>query len=82
MGVVYKARHEKLKRIVALKIITIDSQVAGYYLAHFQAEAEVVARLVHRDIVLAIQAIGRGETGNAGADYGDPHAALRMRRAE
>jgi hypothetical protein len=69
MGAVYKARHEKLKRIVALKIITIDPQAVGHYLAHFQAEAEAVARLHHPNI---IQIFEVGEHG------GRPYLALEF----
>jgi serine/threonine protein kinase len=51
MGVVYKAKHEKLKRIVALKMIHSDPDQDSHHLARFQAEAEAVARLHHPNIV-------------------------------
>ena len=51
MGVVYKAKHEKLKRVVALKMIRTDPESDSQYLARFQAEAEAVARLHHPNIV-------------------------------
>jgi serine/threonine protein kinase len=51
MGVVYKAKHEKLKRVVALKMIRSDPDEDSQYLARFQAEAEAVARLHHPNIV-------------------------------
>jgi serine/threonine protein kinase len=52
VGVVYKSRHEKLKRVVALKMISIDPMAGTtHYLANFQAEAEAVARLHHPNVV-------------------------------
>ena len=51
MGAVYKARHEKLKRVVALKMIAVDPEANPQFLARFQAEAEAVARLHHPNIV-------------------------------
>jgi serine/threonine protein kinase len=51
MGVVYKAREEKLKRVVALKMILIDPKTKPQYLTRFQAEAVAVARLHHPNIV-------------------------------
>ncbi len=51
MGVVFKARHQKLKRIVALKMLLADRQVEPEGLARFRAEAEILARLHHPNIV-------------------------------
>jgi tRNA A-37 threonylcarbamoyl transferase component Bud32 len=46
MGVVYKARHIKLNRIVALKMVS-----AGGDLARFAVEAQAIAKLQHPNIV-------------------------------
>ncbi len=69
MGVVYKARQERLKRLVALKMIRGDWLGSSEYLARFEIEAEVVARLNHANI-LRIYEIGRTERG--------PYVALEL----
>jgi predicted Ser/Thr protein kinase len=51
MGVVYKARHRTLKRLVALKMIRSGVQAGDEEVARFRIEAEAVARLQHPNIV-------------------------------
>src|SRR5262245_23549988 len=51
MGVVYKARQDGLKRLVALKMILAGGHRGHEAHARFQIEAEAVARLKHPNIV-------------------------------
>ena len=69
MGVVYKAKHEKLKRIVALKMVSMHPQGDAQELVRFQAEAEVVARLHHPNIVQIFE---------VGEQDGSPYLALEF----
>jgi WD40 repeat protein len=51
MGVVYKARDLRLKRLAALKMVLGGGHAGEQELARFRTEAEAVARLQHPNIV-------------------------------
>ncbi len=51
MGMVYKARQPRLDRIVALKILPIDSAPGASFAERFEREAKALAKLNHPGIV-------------------------------
>lgn len=51
MGVVYRARHLALNRLVALKLIRSGVLAGVEELARFHAEAEAIARLQHPNVI-------------------------------
>jgi serine/threonine protein kinase len=55
MGIVYKAMHRRMKRLVAIKII--KKQLANQeFIERFRREIETAARLVHPNVVAAYDA--------------------------
>jgi hypothetical protein len=67
MGVVYRARHVNLNRVVALKMILSGTHAGPQALLRFQREAEAVARLQHPNIV---------QVFDVGEHEGRPYLAL------
>jgi serine/threonine protein kinase len=51
MGIVYQARQDRPRRLVALKMILADPGIGRRRRDRFQAETEVVARLQHPNII-------------------------------
>jgi serine/threonine-protein kinase len=51
MGVVYKALHLRLNRVVAIKMVLTGAHAGQEELVRFLAEAETVAQLLHPNIV-------------------------------
>lgn len=56
MGAVYKARHDKLKRTVAIKLLPLRRQRSQQAVNRFHREMEAVGRLDHPNIVRATDA--------------------------
>jgi serine/threonine protein kinase len=56
MGSVYKARHRRMKRIVALKVLTRSLGRDKTFVQRFQREVETLAQLSHPNITMAYDA--------------------------
>jgi hypothetical protein len=67
MGTVYKARHQSLDRLVALKVVRWDFAADPSHLVRFQREARAAARLSHPNIVTLY---------DAGQDGGRPYLTM------
>src|SRR5206468_7151380 len=75
MGIVYKARHLRLHRIVALKMIAPGVYADPEQQARFQREAEAAARLQHANIVQVHEV---GEWHAEGGDAPVPYFSLEF----
>jgi eukaryotic-like serine/threonine-protein kinase len=69
MGVVFKARHVALKRLVALKMVAGGGLAGSQQLLRFRKEAEAVARLQHPNIV---------QVFDVGEQEGYPYFSLEL----
>src|SRR5262249_26205676 len=56
MGMVFKARHRRMNRVVALKVMSQQAMKAPDAVKRFRREVEAAARLTHPNIVAAIDA--------------------------
>jgi WD40 repeat protein/serine/threonine protein kinase len=69
MGVVYKARHLPLNRLVAVKVLLAGPHAGSEALARFRGEAAAIARLHHPNLVQVYE---------VGEYAGRPYAALEF----
>lgn len=72
-GVVYRARHLRLKRLVALKVIATGTHAAMRQCERFRVESEAVARLRHPHVVQIYEVGGQEKGTGPGAS---PYLAL------
>jgi serine/threonine protein kinase len=56
MGTVFKARHRRMKRVVALKVLTRAACQSETFLKRFEREVQVISGLSHPNIVMAFDA--------------------------
>ncbi|MFO0869727.1 MAG: serine/threonine-protein kinase [Pirellulales bacterium] len=56
MGTVFKARHRRMKRVVALKVLAANLSENQVFVQRFQREVETIASLGHPNIVMAYDA--------------------------
>ncbi len=75
MGVVYKARHVGLNRLVALKMIRSAEFASPVEVARFRLEAEALARLQHPNIVPIFEV---GECAPPGGSGQVPYLSLEF----
>ena len=61
MGVVFKAQHRRMKRMVAMKMLSSEFSKNDSAIQRFEREVEVAAKLNHRNVVAALDA--RAEQG-------------------
>jgi serine/threonine protein kinase len=68
MGVVFKARHLRLDRLVAIKMIISGQYAGAEALARFQSEAQAIAQLQHPNI-MQIHDVDECGTGAGACPY-------------
>ncbi|WP_425618931.1 response regulator [Anatilimnocola sp. NA78] len=56
MGTVFKARHRRMKRLVALKVLAGNLSQNPVFVKRFQREVETIASLGHPNVVMAYDA--------------------------
>jgi serine/threonine-protein kinase len=71
MGQVFKARHQKLGRVVALKVIRKEKLEKAEAVRRFRREIEVAAQLSHPNVVRAFDADQAGDTHFLVLEYVD-----------
>jgi serine/threonine-protein kinase len=78
MGQVFKARHQKMQRVVALKVIRKDRLQNPQALRRFQREIQALAALSHPNIVMAHDANQVGDTHFYAMEYVEGNDLARL----
>jgi len=81
MGQVFKARHQNLGRIAALKVIRKDRLSNSQALVRFQREIQAVAQLSHPNVVIAFDAESAGDTHYFAMEYVEGHDLGKLVKA-
>src|SRR5438105_15275676 len=71
MGMIYKARHQHMQRVVALKVIRKEKLATPDAVQRFYQEVQLAATLHHPNIVLAFDANQVGNTHYFAMEYID-----------
>jgi serine/threonine protein kinase len=82
MGFVFKARHELMNRIVALKVLRGTCLLDPEAVSRFHGEIRALARLRHPNIVAALDADREGDTHFLVMEYEDGVDLARLVRDE
>jgi WD40 repeat protein/serine/threonine protein kinase len=69
MGMVYKARHQHMQRVVALKVIRKEKLANPESVKRFYQEVQLAGQLSHPNIVLAYDAAPAGNTHYFAMEY-------------
>ena len=69
MGVVFKARHVRMNRLVALKVINKEHLISPRTIQRFYREIQAAAQLSHPNIVMAFDAGQSGDTHYFAMEY-------------
>jgi serine/threonine protein kinase/CheY-like chemotaxis protein len=56
MGTVFKARHRRMHRVVALKVLSRETAGQASFAQRFEREIEIIAQLSHPNVVMAFDA--------------------------
>jgi serine/threonine protein kinase len=78
MGQVFKARHQRLERVVALKLIRKDLLADPEIVARFYREIQIISGLEHPNIILAYDAGPLGATHFLAMEYVEGTDLQRM----
>jgi len=81
MGTVFKAKHRRMKRVVALKTLSPNVTKSEEALQRFQREVEAAARLQHPHIVIAFDADEADGTHFLVMQYVDGHDLAEIVKA-